>query len=81
MLQLNKMKERWIRVQAMDQGGMDVTTAGNERAMDPLGKLATESLSKRLKSHIFTCSLLYNSNFVNFVKNDKELNLSSKTAD
>ena len=46
-----------------------------------LGKLATESLSKTTKvtktAHIFTFSLLCNSDFVNFVKNDKELNLSS----
>ena len=47
----------------------------------PLGKLATESLSKTAKvtktAHIFDFSLLYNSDFVNFVKNDNELNLSS----
>ena len=38
MLQLNKMKERWIREQAIDQGAiewaMDVTSEKNERAMD-----------------------------------------------
>ena len=28
-------------------------------------------------AHIFDFSLLYNSDFVNFVKNDNELNLSS----
>ena len=47
----------------------------------PLEKLATESLSKTTKvtktAHIFTCSLLYNSDFVNFVKNDNEFSLSS----
>ena len=46
-----------------------------------LGMLATESLSKTTKvtktAHIFDFSLLYNSVFVNFVKNDNELNLSS----
>ena len=67
--------------QGMIACGGIATVAPKEQGKQTLGKLATESLSKTTKvtktAHIFIFSLLYNSDFVNFVKSDNELNLSS----
>ena len=75
------MKDPEYRSITMIVGLTEVITVYGGIQCITVVKLATESLSKTTKvtkmAHIFTCSLLYNSNFVNFVKNDNELNLSS----